>query len=137
MNGIFEEGTGIFEIGAVTTITGVVLVFTMLLFLVFVLYIFGWVSNAIKKSAEKKAQKAKEELAKQIAAEQETQSVEEPTSVTDDNVVSGEIIAVIAAAVNELYAGSGKKPVIKTVKKSGSRRTAWATAGLSDNTRSF
>ena len=41
------------------------------------------------------------------------------------------IIAAISAAVAYLYAGSGKKPVIKSVKKSSARRSAFATASLS------
>ncbi len=139
MNGIFEEGTSLFEIGAITTVTGIVLVFSMLVFLVLILWLFGFVVGCVTKSGEKKSTKLKAELAKQPVEDK----VEEPEQeVYENNVdnaaVSGEIVAVIAAAVNELYAGTGKKPVIRAVKKSGSRRrTAWASAGLADNTRSF
>ncbi len=138
MNGIFEEGTSLFEIGAVTTVTGLVLVFAMLIFLVLILWLFGCVVSYATKSGERKSAKTKEELAKQFAEEKVEEFVQEVCEHTDDDsCVSAEIVAVIAAAVNELYTGTGKKPVIRAVKKSGSRRSAWASAGLADNTRSF
>ena len=138
MNGIFEEGASIFEVGAITTITGVVLVFAMLLFLVFVLWLFGVVAKAATKSAEKKAMKAKVDLSKQISEEAPKTDVNEGASSSSaDDGVSGEVVAAIAAAISVMYSGTGKKPVIKSVKKSGSRRSAWASAGIADNTRSF
>ena len=47
----------------------------------------------------------------------------------------GEIIAVIAAAVDSLY---GSKPhKIKNVKRSRSVRSSWGNAGIAENTRPF
>ena len=138
MNGIFEEGASIFEVGAITTITGIVLVFAMLLFLVFVLWLFGVVAKAATKSAEKKAMKAKADLSKQISEEAPKTDVNEVVSSSSaDDGVSGEVVAAIAAAISVMYSGTGKKPVIKSVKKSGSRRSAWASAGIADNIRRF
>ena len=138
MNGIFEEGASIFEVGAITTITGIVLVFALLLFLVFVLWLFGVVAKAATKSAEKKAMKAKADLSKQISEEAPKTDVNEVVSSSSaDDGISGEVVAAIAAAISVMYSGTGKKPVIKSVKKSGSRRSAWASAGIADNTRSF
>ena len=143
MNGIFEEGASIFEVGAITTITGIVLVFAMLLFLVFVLWLFGVVAKAATKSAEKKAMKAKAmkakaDLSKQISEEAPKTDLNEVVSSSSaDDGISGEVVAAIAAAISVMYSGTGKKPVIKSVKKSGSRRSAWASAGIADNTRSF
>ena len=138
MNGIFEEGASIFEVGAITTITGIVLVFAMLLFLVFVLWLFGVVAKAATKSAEKKAMKAKADLSKQISEEAPKTDLNEVVSSSSaDDGISGEVVAAIAAAISVMYSGTGRKPVIKSVKKSGSRRSAWASAGIADNTRSF
>ena len=138
MNGIFEEGASIFEVGAITTITGIVLVFAMLLFLVFVLWLFGVVAKAATKSAEKKAMKAKADLSKQISEEAPKTDVNEVVSSSSaDDGISGEVVAAIAAAISVMYSGTGKKPVIKSVKKSGSRRSAWASAGIADNIRRF
>ena len=138
MTGVFEEGTGIFEIGAVTTITGIVLVFSMLLLLVLVLLIFGAVASFVAKSAERKANKAKADLAKQFASDPEQVAEVAPSATTADNTgVSNEVVAAISAAITVMYSGTGKKPVIKSVKKAGGKRSAWASAGIADNTRSF
>jgi len=138
MNGVFEAGTSTFEIGAVTTITGVVLVFSMLVFLVLVLWIFGAVASIGKKSAEKKANKAKADLARQFSSEPEenTESVAVASEPMTEGI-SNEVVAAISAAVAVMYSGTGKKPVIKSVKKVGGKRSAWASAGIADNTRSF
>lgn len=117
------------------TVTGLVLVFGMLLLLVFVLLIFGWISVAAQNAAQKKQDKKRAEaLAAIEEVFEEKESIEEIPTVADE---SGNIIAAISAAVAYLYAGSGKKPVIKSVKKSSARRSAWANAGIADNTRTF
>ncbi len=118
------------------TITGVVLVFLMLLLLVFILIIFGWISTAIKNAGEKKADKARKAL---FAALSDNSQNEEDTeeSQPDAPAVSNEIIAVISAAISTLYMNSDKKPVIKSIKRSAGRRSAWGNAGIIDNTRSF
>ncbi len=121
------------------TITGLVLVFSMLLLLVFVLLIFGWISVGVQKAAEKRLQKKREEAlnaALEEASEVLESTVEElPVATSNDD--SGNIIAAISAAVAYIYSGSGKKPIIKSVKKSSARRSAWANAGIADNTRTF
>lgn len=118
------------------TITGLVLVFTMLLLLVFILIIFGWISTAIKIASEKKAAKAREAL---FAALSDDSHLEENTNIsqTENSTISNEIVAVISAAISTLYINSGKTPVIKTIKPSSGRRSAWGNAGVADNTRSF
>lgn len=117
------------------TITGIVLVFLMLLLLVFILLIFGWISTAIKNAGEKKAAKAREALFEALSNDDTEEIVS--ASVSDNNGISEELIAVISAAVSNLYMGSDKKPVIKTVKRSAGRRSAWGNAGVADNTRAF
>ncbi|MEE0928676.1 MAG: OadG family transporter subunit [Acutalibacteraceae bacterium] len=127
-----------FELGFNVTITGIVLVFAMLLLLVLVLILFGTVSVALQKAADKKRNKHREELLKALTDE-EVIDDELPVAATieSDEGLSDEVVAVISAAISTLYAGSGKKPVIKMVKKYGSRRSAWANAGVADNTRVF
>lgn len=119
------------------TFTGIVIVFTMLVLLVLVLTFFGLIMTAISKAGARKAEKHnKAELAKMLAESTPTDASapEQVTSVADNEL---EIVAVISAAVAMMYQNTGKKPVIKAIKKSGSRRSAWASAGLIDNTRSF
>ena len=124
-----------FELGFTVTLTGIALVFAMLLLLVIVLTVFGGVSVALSKAKDKKAAKVKAEAYANMMADSQVEApapVQQSLSAEDD-----EVIAVISAAVYSLYAGSNIKPVIKSIKKSSSRRSSWAKAGISDNTRVF
>lgn len=135
------------ELSAVTTLSGLVIVFSMLLLLVLVICVFGWVGSAVGKNAagraEKKAKKAekkaekkakKAEKAADAAAAEPAAQVPVITVESDDDT---EIIAVISAAVAMMYEGTGIKPVIRSVKPSASSRSAWACAGINDNVRAF
>ena len=96
--------------------------------------IFGGVMNAVNhKEKAPKAPKVKVEK-KKI----EKKAAPAPVAlapVTDDD----EIIAVIAAAVNAMYEGTGKKPVIRAIRQSkqNNARSAWGFAGVFENTRAF
>lgn len=114
------------------TITGITLVFAMLLLLVFILYVFGFISKVVTKSKDKKSAKINAET---LAAMKN--DVDEPVESGSNDELSDEIVAVIAAAVNSLYSGTNKRPVIKTIKKASARRSAWGNAGIIQNTRSF
>ena len=125
-----------FELGFTVTLTGIALVFAMLLLLVIVLTVFGGVSVALSKAKDKKAAKVKAEAYANMMADSQVEApapVQQSLSAEDND----EVIAVISAAVYSLYAGSNIKPVIKSIKKSSSRRSSWAKAGISDNTRVF
>lgn len=132
MNELIKE-MSIFELGINVTITGIVLVFSMLILLVAILMIFGSVSVALSKAKEKKAAKVKAEAYADMMAD----SKDEPQSnvVTDDD--SDELVAVISAAVSAMYSNSKVRPVIKSIKKASSRRSSWAKAGIADNTKAF
>ncbi len=119
-------------LGINVTITGVAIVFGMLLLLVFVLSVFGLIfskANGTKK--EKAPKEAKPAPKKEVAAQKPTVAV--PVNNNND-----EIVAVIAAAVAAMYDGSDVKPVIRKIKKSSKHaRPAWTSAGIFENTRSF
>lgn len=117
------------------TFTGIVIVFSMLVLLVLVLVIFGLISSFARKLSEKKSERInKAQLAKMAS----DTYIEEP-SILSQNTTSNqnEIVAAISAAIATIYSGSGKKPIIKSIKKSSVRRSAWASAGIADNTKSF
>ena len=113
------------------TITGVVLVFCMLVLLVLILAVSGKIFSLLSKDgskkpkAEKPVAPKKQEAAKPVVALNNTQ---------DNN----EIIAVISAAVAMMYEGSEVKPIIRKIQKSTTRkRPSWTKAGIFENTRSF
>ena len=122
------------ELSAITTITGVVIVFAMLLILVFMICIFGWVSKAVKKDGSKKdgtsAPKKEKKAVKQLAPK----AAPVTASATGDD---DEIIAVISAAVAMMYEGTGKTAIVRSIRPAVSGRSAWANAGIRDNVRAF
>ncbi len=131
------EKMSLFEIGLNVTVTGVALVFAMLILLVLILALFGKVSVALQKSAEKRSVKAREATLSQMQADNASNNSTVATVINDENDISDEVIAVISAAVSSLYIGSSKKTVIKAIKKANGRRSAWGNAGVVDNTRAF
>lgn len=125
-----------FEYVASVVITGLTVVFLGLILLVIILSIFGLISKLKIKSADKKAEAKK---ADKVDKADDT-SVNIQASVTTPAVEDGieeEIVAVISAAIAEMSAKSGKKLALKSIRASKPQRTAWAAAGLIDNTRPF
>lgn len=121
-----------FELGLNVTVTGVALVFSMLVSLVLILILFGKVFVALQNAAEKKAEKARAATLSQMQDDKSDTLI-----INEEDGISEEVIAVISAAVATLYMGSSKKPVIKAIKKSNGRRSAWGNAGVANNTRAF
>ena len=114
-----------FDIGANVTLSGIAIVFIALILLVLVISVFSLFFK------QKKI--AKIEAPKQVA-----KPAKKPVAVINTAEDEDEIIAVIAAAVDAIYSGSGKKAVIRSIRPAtvGSR-PAWATAGLMENTKAF
>ena len=91
----------------------------------------------VQGSGGSKKKKNKEQtppVKKKVTAE-----VSEPVSPKQNPPVEEgipeEVVAVIAAAVASVYGKSGRAK-IKSIKKAGGR-SAWANAGVLDNTRPF
>ena len=126
-------------------ITGFTVVFAVLIVLIFIIKIYGTiVTKALAASQERKARKAAE---KQKALEQERKQQDNakaakaaepaPAPTPASQVISPEIVAVIAAAVDSTY-GTGAAR-ITSIKKSNTpnSRPAWGMAGVFENTRPF
>lgn len=113
-------------------LTGIVIVFAVLVALILIIKIYGGIVQAVTKPKAKKKEKI--ENAKPAPTTVKAVKVQEPAPVSDGEI-PGEIVAVIAAAVSTLY---GEKPVkIKSVTRSKSAASAWRNAGLLDNTKPF
>lgn len=133
------EGLSLAEKGitsAKVVLTGFVVVFAMLILLIFIIKIYSAIvqkaqnagSNS-KKGEDKKDEKTAE---KPVA----TPAPAVAASTATDGI-SDEVVAVISAAVATMY-GSSEKARIKSIKKSSDGgRSAWAKAGVLDNTRPF
>lgn len=120
---------------AKVVLTGFVVVFAMLLLLILIIKIYSTIVQKAQQSGSKKKQKT-------VVIEKETPakvSVAQPVKAAapaNEDGISEEVVAVISAAVATMY-GSSEKAKIKSIKKSNSGRSAWANAGLLDNTRPF
>lgn len=123
-------------ISASMLLTGFVIVFSVLVFLIFVIWLLGKTITGAQNAA---TNRKKVKVQQSVTTPQETtepvkteEKVEKPVGSLD---ASEEIIAVISAAVYTMY-GSKEKVRIKSIKKSSSR-SAWANAGVLRNTRPF
>ena len=118
-------------------LTGFVVVFSMLFLLIIIIKVYGTVIAGAQKAADKRRKK-KDRIMEPVSAESGVHIIKRPAYVTPptvDDDIPEEIIAVIAAAV--AACGESPKVKIKSIKKAGSGRSAWANAGVLDNTRPF
>lgn len=118
-------------------LTGFVVVFSVLLLLILIIKLYSTIVQKAQQSGKKKKEK--------IKVKEDTPSVSAPAAapvVSASSVqsvqdgVTDEVVAVISAAVATMYGSSGKAR-INSIKKSNSGRSAWANAGILDNTRPF
>lgn len=132
------EGLSLAEKGitsAKVVLTGFVVVFAMLILLILIIKIY---STIVQKAQSAGSNRKKE---KKNTEEKPAEKPAAPAPVvTAKNVTEGisdEVVAVVSAAVATLY-GSSEKAKIKSIKKSSDGgRSAWAKAGVLDNTRPF
>lgn len=127
-------------ISASMLLTGFAIVFGVLIFLIFLIWLYGRiVTSAQAKVGKAKAEKAKKKSQKEAAQARKTAPKAAPAAPApvpvQESGVTDEIVAVISAAVYSMY-GSGEKVRIKSIKKARAR-SAWANAGVLDNTRPF
>lgn len=130
-----EEGLSLaekFTTSAMVILTGFAVVFSVLILLIIIIKIYGTiVYNAQNRSNEKKK---KSQQASVVEPPVIQPIIKNEPAVNDG--VPEEIIAVISAAVATMY-GSKERVKIKSIKKSSGGRSAWANAGIIDNTRPF
>lgn len=119
------------EYGGKVTLSGLLIVFTMLILLVVIISIFGFIiGGAVRSNKENKVNEPKAEN-KTVVSHTPAASAA-PTSEDED------VIAAISAAVMMMYEGTGKTPIIRSIRPAQKGvRSAWATAGIMNNTRPF
>lgn len=112
-------------------LTGFVVVFSVLVLLIVIIKIYSSIVSGAQNKGKKKDKTDKAQTKPQTQAPAQ---VSAPVQQTDG--VSDEVVAVISAAVASMY-GSPEKARIRSIKKSAGGRSAWANAGVLDNTRPF
>ena len=109
-----------------TVVIGLVVVFSVLLLLTIIFWLFGKIAGS------------KSESTAQPAVQSVTPSVPRTAPVTNGNDVPDEVVAVIAAAVAAMST-DGKQYAIRRIRPAATRgsRSVWAAAGVAENTRPF
>lgn len=121
-------------------LTGFTVVFAVLFLLIAVVKIYGTiVYNAQNKAKAKKVSQPSQTPKSNVQKSTVIPTASGAAAVAAQGAVSEEIIAVIAAAVDSIYSGSGIKTTIKSIKRSDAQnpRSGWGMAGRIDNTRPF
>ncbi|MED9968921.1 MAG: OadG family transporter subunit [Ruminococcus sp.] len=119
-------------------LTGFAVVFAVLLLLIAIIKLYSTIvikvqdRSIVKKNKKVKVAQPGDTLKKPVVIPVQKNTADEP-AVSDG--IDDEVVAVIAAAVTAMYGTKGKAK-IKSIKKSGGR-SAWANAGILDNTRPF
>lgn len=119
---------------AVVTITGLLIVFSALVLLIFIIGLFGKTVGASGKKNKTKAVKAAPE--KKLAPKA---AMPAPAAKAVPAAGNDDIIAVIAAAVAVYGESEGKTYAVRNVRRAAAQsgRSAWASAGVMENNRSF
>lgn len=116
-------------------LAGFIIVFVVLILLIVIIMIYGKIIQAAQGASEKHKQKKKKVVVDDVPPPSTAAPAVFGTNA-DDGEIPGEVIAVIAAAVDAVY-GSGARTRIRSVKRSRPARSAWGRAGVADNTRPF
>ncbi len=127
-----------FIASAKVILTGFVVVFSMLLLLILIIKLYSAVIGGAQRAVDRRAKR--KELVKELVREENgVHIIKKPAYVTAPAIEEGipeEVIAVIAAAV-AASGTPGAQTRIKSIKKANGGRSAWANAGVLDNTRPF
>ncbi len=120
--------------GGNVTLSGLLIVFCMLVLLVLLIAGFGMIMVKLtgKPKAAKKEKTVKAEKPKKAPVVEKVSKPVSTVAADDDDV-----IAAISTAVMMMYEGTGVKPVIRSIRPVVSQRSAWKMAGIANNTRSF
>lgn len=117
----------------VVVITGILLVFAVLILLYLIISFEGVIFTAIDNRKDA-ARKAKADSAPAPAPKAPPVAKAQPAPKVQAGI-PGEVIAAIAAAVACME--GGKKFAIRSVKRAKKGRNAWSSAGVMSNTEPF
>lgn len=117
-------------------LTGFVVVFAVLLLLIAIIKLYSFIISKAQGAGDRKKNKSTVPAEKKVETTEPVISAAAAPAPAVQDGVPEEVVAVISAAVATMYGSTGKAR-IKSIKKSGSGRSAWANAGVLDNTRPF
>ncbi len=112
-----------------TVLIGFTVVFGVLLLLTGIFKVFGLVGGTFSKDTQKPK-------ADTPALTKAPVSVPPKKAPVVQAGISDEVVAAIAAAV-AMMSADGKTYAVRRISRASGGRSAWAAAGIADNTRSF
>ena len=116
-------------------LAGFLVVFTVLVLLIVIVTLYSKIIRLTQDAGKKRKELTHEEAVETSEPTRELRSLTRADIEEEDDEIPGEIIAVIAAAVDAVY---GEKPhKIRSVKRERPARSAWSRAGAMQNTRPF
>lgn len=124
----------------VVTITGMVLVFSVLVLLMFIIVLEGKIFDSINARKKAKRDAAHAANAAVLRAENAAAAAAAVAPVPEgpdvEEGIPGEVVAAIAAAIHAL---GGGKYTLRAVRRAGhsNGRGVWGKAGVSDTTQPF
>lgn len=122
---------------ATVTLTGLVVVFAVLILLTFIIWIYGKTIKKVQSGSDSQKKSTSNETENVTKNVFNSSSTKMPSAVNSQQDNMDEIIAVIAAAVASLGAADGKTYSIRKIRRVGIGRPIWGTAGIMENTRPF
>ena len=126
-----DKGTS----SAKVILTGFLVVFAVLFLLIGIIKLYSFAIGRAQQRADNRKRRKIEIVDAPENPSAPAPRIFAPPADEDDDEIPEEVVAVIAAAVAVMY-GSPGKARIKHIKKAGGR-SAWANAGVLDNTRPF
>ncbi len=120
----------------IVLITGLVVVFAMLILLTLIIKAYGSVIYNITSGGKGKKEKAQPEEKPAVApVAQKAQALPTVKPAVEEGI-PGEVVAAIAAAVACMDVG-GLGYKVKSIRRQAAARPVWGAAGLVENTRPF
>lgn len=116
-------------------ITGLVVVFAVLILLTFLIWAYGKIvysiQNRDKGSADSTNTEKKTDNVANVGSKAPMQAAAAPQGIPN------EVLAVIAAAVASMGSATGVTYAVRSVRREGTARPAWRSAGVYENSRPF
>lgn len=118
------------------TLSGILIVFVVLLLLVFLFAGFGKIMAGNNERAKQKKEVRADERkpSKPMVSVAEMKKPEAPAV---ESGIPGAVIAAIAAAVAVMGEADGTTYTVRSVRRERTSRPVWAAAGIIENTRPF
>lgn len=121
------------QLSLIVMLTGLVIVFVMLVFLTYIIKGYGSIVRGIEEKTQNKNAVQSAPASKTFASAEKSAQVAAPTV---QGGIPDEVVAAISAAVYTMY-GTSVSTITSIRRATRPNRSEWGMAGLLENTRPF